>query len=49
MKHKLNTLQEMNEMVCSAARVCVVDGRNFLDTMRSEHMCFVIIPKEKKK
>ena len=27
-KHKLNPLQETNEMVCSASRVCVVDGKS---------------------
>ena len=44
-KHKLKPLKEIDEKVCSAARVCVVDGRNFLDSMRHEHMFFVIIPK----
>ena len=47
-KHKLKPLQEMNEKVCSAARVCVVDGRKFLDTMRREHVCFVIVPNDGK-
>ena len=35
-------------MTCSAARVCVVDGRKFLDTMRHEHVCFAIVPKHGK-
>ena len=35
-------------MVCSAARVCVVDGKKFLDTMRHEDVCFAIVPKEGK-
>ena len=48
-KHKLKPLKEIDEKVCSVARVCVVDGRKFLDTIRHEHMCFGIIPKEGKK
>ena len=47
-KHKLKPLQEMNEMVCSATRVCVVDGKKFLDTMRREDVCFAIVPKDGK-
>ena len=27
-KHKLKPLHEMNKMVCSATRVCVVDGKS---------------------
>ena len=48
MKHKLKPLKEINGKVYSVSSVCVVDGRNFLDTMRHEHMCFSIIPKERK-
>ena len=48
MKHKLKPLQETNEAVCSAAKVCVVDGEKFLDTMRREDMCFAIVPKDGK-
>ena len=48
MKHKLKPLKEIDEKVCNVARVCVVDGRKFLDTMRHEHMCFSIIPKDGK-
>ena len=44
-KYKLKPLQEMNEKVCSATRVCVVDERKFFDSMRHEHMHFAIIPK----
>ena len=47
-KHKMKPLQEMNEMVFSVARVCVVDRRKFLYIIRCEHMCFYIIPKERK-
>ena len=38
----------MNEVVCSATRVCVVDERNFLGTMRCEYVCFSIVPKDGK-
>ena len=47
-KHKLKPLQETNEVVCSAARVCVIDGKKFLDTMRCEDVCFAIVPKDGK-
>ena len=47
-KHKLKPLQETNEAVCSAAKVCVVDGKKFLDTMRREDVCFAIVPKDGK-
>ena len=48
MKHKLEPLQETNEVACSAAKVCVFDGKNFLDTMRCEDVCFAIILKDGK-
>ena len=48
MKHKLKPLKEIDKKVCSATRVCVVDGRKFLDTMRHEHVCFSIVPKDGK-
>ena len=35
-------------MVCSATRVCVVDGKNFLNTVRHEVVCFAIVPKDGK-
>ena len=35
-------------MVCSVAKVCVVDGKKFLDTMRHEDVCFAIVPKDGK-
>ena len=35
-------------MVCSVARVCVVDGKKFLDTMRCEDMSFSIVLKDGK-
>ena len=48
MKHKLKPLHETNEVVHSATNVCVVDGKNFLDTMRCEDVCFSIVPKDGK-
>ena len=42
-KHKLKPLHETNEKVYSASRVCVVDGRRFLDSTRHEYMCLSII------
>ena len=41
-------MKETDEKVCSVVRVCVVDGRKFLDNMRPEHMCFAIVPKDGK-
>ena len=35
-------------MACSAIRVCVVDAKDFLDTMRCEDVCFSIVPKDGK-
>ena len=35
-------------MVCSAAKVCVLDGKRFLGTMRHEHVCFSIVRKDGK-
>ena len=47
-KHKLKLLQEMNEKVCSVTRLCAFGQRSFLDTMRHEHVCFSIFPKDGK-
>ena len=48
MKYKLNPLNKIVEKICGVARVCVFDGRKFLYTMRHEHMCFAIVPKDGK-
>ena len=48
MKHKLNSLKEKEEKICSVARICFVDGKEFLKGMKHEHMCFAIIPKDSK-
>jgi hypothetical protein len=45
-QHKLKPLkEEEEEKVCSNARICLVDGRKFLEGMKHEHMCFVLIPR----
>ena len=48
MKHKLKSLKEKEEKLCSATRICFVDGKEFLKGMKHEHMCFSIIPKDSK-
>ena len=48
MKHELNFIREKEKNVCSAARICYVDGKEFLKGMKCEHMCFSIIPKDSK-
>ena len=41
MRYKLNPLKEKEEKVCSAARICFVDGKEFLEGMKHKHMCFL--------
>ena len=36
--HKLKLLIKEGEKVCSSARVCLVDGRKFLDGMKHQHI-----------
>ena len=36
------------EKVCSSARICLVDGRIFLDGMKQQHMCYALIPRKDK-
>ena len=48
MKHKLKPLKDKEEKVCSVAKICFVDGKEFLKGMKHEHMCFSIIPKDSK-
>ena len=36
------------EKVCSSARICHVDGRNFLDGMKHQPMCYALIPRRDK-
>ena len=49
MKHKLNSLKEKEEKVCSTTNICFVDGKEFLKGMKHEHICFSIIPKHSNK
>ena len=48
MKHKLKTLKDKEEKVCSVAKICFVDGKEFLKGMKHKHLCFAIIPKYSK-
>ena len=48
MKHKLKPLKEKEENICSASRICFIDGKEFLEGMKHEHMFFSIIPKDSK-
>ena len=36
------------EKVCRSARICLVDGRKFLDGMKHQRMCYALIPREDK-
>ena len=36
------------EKVCSSARICLVDGRKFLDGMKHQRMCYALIPRKDK-
>ena len=47
-KHKMKQSKDTNKKICSASKVCVVDGRKFLEGMRHEHEFFSIIPKDGK-
>ena len=48
MKHKLKPLKEKEGKVCISARICFVDGKEFLKGMKCEHIFFSIIPKDSK-
>ena len=47
-KHKLNSLMDKEEKVCSAAILCFFDRKEFLKGIKHKHMCFSIIPKDRK-
>ena len=36
------------EKVCSSGRICLVDGRKFLDGMKHQSMCYALIPRKDK-
>ena len=42
--HKLKPMIKEGEKVCSSARICLVDGRKFLDGMKHQRMCYALIP-----
>lgn len=44
-RHKLKPLKEAKDNVCCDFIIYLFDGRNFLEDMRHEHMCFSLIPK----
>ena len=46
--HKLKPMIKEGEKVCSSARICLVDGRNFLDGMKHQCMCYALIPRKDK-
>ena len=46
--HKLKPLIKEGEKVCSSARVCLVNGRKFLDGIKHQHMCYALIPRKDK-
>ena len=48
MKHKLKTLKNKEEKLCSATKLCFFDGKDFFKGMKCENMCFSIIPKDSK-
>ena len=48
MKHKLKTLKDKEEKVCSVFKIYFFDRKKFLKGMKHGHMCFSIIPKDSK-
>ena len=46
--YKLKPLIKEGEKVCSSARICIVDGRKFLDGMKHQCMCYALIPRKDK-
>ena len=46
--HKLKPMIKEGEKVCSSARICIVDGRKFLDGMKHQRMCYALIPRKDK-
>ena len=46
--HKLKPMIKEGEKVCSSARICLVDGRKFLDGMKYQCMCYALIPRKDK-
>ena len=46
--YKLKPLIKEGEKVCNISRVCLVDGRKFMDGMKHQHMCYALIPRKDK-
>ena len=42
----MKPLIKEGEKVFISARVCLVDGRKFLDCMKHQHMCYDLIPRK---
>lgn len=50
MKQTLFPLEEpLNNEVCTNARICLVDGKKFMDGLRHDNVCFALIPKKTEK
>ena len=47
-RHKLKPMIKEGENVCSSARICLVDGRKFLDGIKHQRMCYALIPRKDK-
>ena len=45
MKHKLKPFKEKEEKVCSTARICFSNGKDFFKDMRCEHVYFSVVLK----
>ena len=45
---KLKPMIREGEKVCNSARICLVDGRKFLDGMKHQRMCYALIPRKDK-
>ena len=43
--HKSKPLIKEGKNVCSSARVCLVEGRIFLDNIEHQNMCYASIPR----
>ena len=47
-RHKLKPMIKEGENICSRARICLVDGRKFLDGLKHLCMCYALIPRKHK-
>ena len=44
----MKPMKKEGEKVCSSARICLVDGRKFLDGMKHQRMCHALILRKDK-